>query len=86
METLSEATLGARRILRESVTGSSTPMELDLGMDLESLESSFPLPFYNQLSPTLQRKVTHTHSKSCSVVLPWEIKVVLGKKKNNDRD
>ena len=59
--TLSEATLGTGRVLIESVTRSLTPMGLDLRMELESLEYSFPLPLYNQLSPTLQRKVTDTH-------------------------
>ena len=59
--TLSEATLGTGRVSRESVTRTSTPVGLDLGMELESLKSSFPLPLYNQLSPTLQRKVTDTH-------------------------
>ena len=60
--TLSEATLVTRRVLRESVIRSSTPMGLDLGMELQSLKSSFPLTLYNQLSPPLQRKVTHTPS------------------------
>lgn len=84
METLWEVTLGARAVLRESVSQSSSPKGRDPKACLEPLGFSFPLPFHTQPCLTFQRKVpphTHTHSEACSARFPWEIKVVSGEEK-----